>query len=78
LGTLQETFAKITYAGSFDPEFCLLSRERRATSLAHMQDPSLEVESNILAIEKIRNKDDRDIRKGTDEASSFDSSASYS
>jgi hypothetical protein len=48
-----ETFAKITYASDFDPEFCLLLRERRATSLAHMQDAPLEVESNILAVENL-------------------------
>jgi len=44
-----EAFAKITYASAFDPDFCLLLRERRATSLAHMQYASLEVESNVLA-----------------------------
>jgi hypothetical protein len=46
-----EASAKITYASSFDPDLCLLLRERRATSLAHMQDATLEVESNILAVE---------------------------
>jgi hypothetical protein len=29
-----KAFAKITYASSFDPDLCLLLRERRATSLA--------------------------------------------
>jgi hypothetical protein len=33
-----EASAKITYASAFDPDFCLLLRERRATTLAHMQD----------------------------------------
>jgi hypothetical protein len=33
-----EASAKITYASAFDPNFCLLLRERRATSLAHMED----------------------------------------
>jgi hypothetical protein len=42
-----------------------------------MQDAALEVESNILASKKQRNKVDRDRRKGTDEDSTFDSSASY-
>jgi hypothetical protein len=51
-----ETYAKITYASDFDLEFCLLLRERRATSLAHMKDATLEVESNILAVEKLRSK----------------------
>jgi hypothetical protein len=59
-----ETSAKITYASAFDPEFFLLLRERRATSLAHMQDATLEVESNILAVDKLRSKVDRDRRKG--------------
>jgi hypothetical protein len=54
----------MTYASAFDPDFCLLLRERRATSLAHMQDASLEVESNILAVDKLRSKADRDRRKG--------------
>jgi hypothetical protein len=45
-----ESSAKIAYAIDFDPIFFLLLRERRDTSLAHMQDASLEVESNLLAI----------------------------
>jgi hypothetical protein len=68
-----ETSAKITYASAFDPEFCLLLRERRSTSLAHMQDAALEVESNILAADKLRGKYDRDRRKGRAEASTSDS-----
>jgi hypothetical protein len=46
-----EASTKITYASDFDPDFCLLLRERRATSLDHMQDAVLEVESNILAVD---------------------------
>jgi hypothetical protein len=69
-----ETSAKITYASAFDPEFCLLLRERRSTSLAHMQDVALEVESNILATDKLRGKYDRDRRKQKAEASSSDAS----
>jgi hypothetical protein len=69
-----ETSAKITYASAFDPEFCLLLRERRSTSLAHMQDATLEVESNILAADKLRGKSDRDRRKKRVEASTSDSS----
>jgi hypothetical protein len=33
-----EASAKISYASAFGPDFCLLLRERRATSLAQMQD----------------------------------------
>jgi hypothetical protein len=69
-----ETFAKITYSNAFDLDFFLLLRERRATSLAHMQDASLEVESNVLAIEKLRSKVDRDRGKGRSEASTSSSS----
>jgi len=45
-------FSKITYTSAFDPEFFLLLRERRSTSLVHMQDATLEVESNIVAYDK--------------------------
>jgi hypothetical protein len=51
-----EASAKITYASAFDPDFCLLLRERRATSLANMQDAALEVESNVLAVDRLRSK----------------------
>jgi hypothetical protein len=64
---------KKTYAGAFDPEFCLLLRERISTSLTHMQYAALEVESNILAADKLRGKSDRDRRKGRVEASTFKS-----
>jgi hypothetical protein len=68
-----DTYAKITYASGFDPEFCLLLRETRSTYLAHMQDEALEVESNILVADKLRGKSDRDRRKGRVEASTSES-----
>jgi hypothetical protein len=46
-----EASAQITYASAFDPNFCLQLRERRVTTLAHMQYAIVEVESNILAID---------------------------
>jgi hypothetical protein len=49
-----DAYAKITYASDFDPVFCLLLREIRSNSLAHMKDATLEVESNILAYGKLR------------------------
>jgi hypothetical protein len=64
--------AKITYANAFDPNFCLLLRERRATSPAHMQDVALEVDSNILEVDRLRNKADRG--RGRSEASTSSSS----
>jgi hypothetical protein len=64
-----EASAQISYAGAFDPNFCLLLRERRATSLAQMQDAAIEVESNILATDRLRNQANVDRRKGKSEAS---------
>jgi hypothetical protein len=72
-----ETSSKITYANSFDPEFFLSLRERRDTSLAHMQDASLEVKSNILVSEKVRTKFDKEKIKSRVEASTSDSSIAY-
>jgi hypothetical protein len=66
-----KTSAKITYASAFDPELCLLLRERISPSLVHMQDAALEVESNIVSSDKIRWKSDRDRRKNRVEASTF-------
>ena len=54
-----ETSAKITYANAFDSEFCLILRERRSASLSLMQDAALEVESNIVASQKLKGKVDR-------------------
>ena len=53
------TSAMITYANAFDSDFYLLLRERRSTSLSLMQDAVLEVESNILASQKVKGKVDR-------------------
>jgi hypothetical protein len=64
-----EASTKISYASAFGPDFCLLLRERRATTLAQMQDAAIEVESNVLAVDKLMNKADTDRRKGRSEAS---------
>jgi hypothetical protein len=50
---------KISYSSSFDPEFCLILRERRSATLDLMQDVSLEVESNIMASQKLKGKFER-------------------
>ena len=68
------TSAKLTYANAFDSDFCLLLRERRCATLAEMQDAALEVESSIMAVEKLKSHADRRRQRG--EASS--SSTSYS
>jgi hypothetical protein len=64
-----EASAKMSYASAFGPDFCLLLRERRAASLAQMQDATIEVESNVLAANILRNEADIGRRKGKSEAS---------
>jgi hypothetical protein len=64
-----EASAKISYASAFGPDFCLLLRARRATTLAQMQDAAIEVESNVLAADRLRNEADTGRRKGKSEAS---------
>jgi ribonuclease HI len=71
-----EASAQISYASAFDPDLCLVLRERRATSLAQMQDAAIEVESNILAADRLRNKANTDRRNGRAEASTSDSNIS--
>jgi hypothetical protein len=71
---LSKASMKITYANTFDPNFCLLLREMRATTMANMKDATVEVESNILVVDRIRSKDDRDIPRRRVEASSSHSS----
>ena len=67
-----EDSAQITYANSFDSDFCLLLRERRSATLSLMKDVVLEVESNILAAHKLKGNVDR--RKQKEEASSSSNS----
>jgi uncharacterized small protein (DUF1192 family) len=73
-----EASAQISYASAFDPDFCLVLRERRATSLAQMQDAAIEVESNILAADRLRNQADTDRRKEKSEASTSGPSLPHS
>ena len=54
-----DTSNRITYANAFDSDFYLLLRERRSSSLSLMQDAALEVESNIVASQKVKGKIDR-------------------
>ncbi len=54
-----EASARITYSNSIDSKLCLLLRERNPATLTLMQDASLEVESNILAAQKLKVSTDR-------------------
>ena len=52
------TSAKLAYANAFDSDFCLFLRERRCATPSDMQDAALEVESNIMAAEKLKSHAD--------------------
>jgi len=69
-----EASTKITYASTFDPDFCLLLRERRATTLAQMQDAVVEVESNILVVDRLGHVVGRNISRQRPDAASSSSS----
>ena len=64
-----ETIEKLTYANAFDHEFYLHPRERRPLSLLNMQEGALEVESNILASNRLKVNSDQQAydRKGKKE-----------
>jgi hypothetical protein len=73
-----ETSAKITFANAFDAEFSLLLRERRVSTLNQMQEAAIEVESNILAAEKLKTRGDRDRKKKKEEMPSSSNTTSNS
>jgi predicted component of viral defense system (DUF524 family) len=62
-----ETSTKITFSNAFDADFSLLLRERRSTTLSLMHEATIEVESNILAVEKLNSRGDRDMKKQREE-----------
>jgi hypothetical protein len=49
---------KVTFVGAFDPDFSLLLRERRSVDLTMMQDDSLEIKSNMMALGNLKAKFD--------------------
>ena len=49
-----ECSANLTYANSFDNEFSLHLRERRSVTLLNIKEAALEVESNILASNRLK------------------------
>jgi hypothetical protein len=54
-----DTSTKIAFSSAFDPDFCLILREKRSATLALMQDATLEVKSNIMASQKLKGKVER-------------------
>jgi hypothetical protein len=58
-----EASAKITYANAFDADLSLLLRERRSTTFLSMQEYTIEVESNILASNRLNTRSKIDKKK---------------
>ena len=56
--------AKLHYAEAFDNDFALFLRERKSASLPVMFIDSLEVEANMMACGKIKQRVDVDRREG--------------
>jgi hypothetical protein len=51
-----QPLAKVTFVGDFEPDFTLLLRERRPTTLTGMQYDAIEIESNMMASGKLKAK----------------------
>jgi hypothetical protein len=66
-----EASAKITYANSFYVELSLLPRERRSTTLLSMQEEAIEVESNILASDKLKTRSDKEKKNQREDAPTY-------
>jgi hypothetical protein len=64
-----EASTKINYANAFDTYFSLLLRERRSTTLLSMQETTIEVESNILASDRLKTRFDKDKNKQREHSS---------
>ena len=51
-----EPSTKVTFVGAFEPDFTLLLQERRGDTLNIMQDDAIEIESNMMALGKLKTK----------------------
>jgi hypothetical protein len=63
-----EASAKITYGNAFDAEFSLRMRERRSTPLLSMHEETIEVESNILASDRLKTRSHKEKKKQREDA----------
>jgi hypothetical protein len=57
----------VTFAGAFEPDFDLLLREGRSTTLTGMQYDAIEIESNMTESSKLKSK----VETGTKEPRCF-------
>ena len=65
--------AQLHYADAFDSDFSLTLREKRSTSLVDMMNDAIEVEVNLMASGKMKQKTDSKRKKVKDEAQSSSS-----
>jgi len=54
-----QTTIKVTFTGSFYPDFSLLLRERRSTTLKIMKNDVVEIESNMIVSGKTKIKTEK-------------------
>jgi hypothetical protein len=74
---LIDASTKITYANEFDSEFSLLLREIRSTTLFSMQEVAIEVESNILALDILKTRYDKETKKQREDSPTSSNSSTY-
>jgi len=72
-----EASTNITYANEFYADFSLLLRERRYTTLFSMHEATIEVESNILASNRLKTRFDKDKKKHREYSHASSISAMY-
>jgi hypothetical protein len=66
---LSQPATKVTFARAFEPNFALLLLERRGATLNRMQDDAVEIESNMMASDRLkakvetRNQETRSLRE---------------
>ena len=58
-----ETTAMITFANAFDVKFSLWLRDAKPQSLSSMQEAAIEVESNILAANKLKAEENKGVKE---------------
>jgi hypothetical protein len=75
--SLLKPLLKLLFSNAFDVEFSLLLRERRSATLSSMQEETIEVESNILAAERLKKKSDIDKKKKKEDVPYASNTSTY-
>jgi hypothetical protein len=72
-----EASTKITYDNAFDTYLSLLLRDIRSTTLFSMQETTIEVESNILASNRLNTRFEKDKKKHREDSPASSNAATY-